>query len=155
MHTLENLFHFLHQLAAIVWLGGVLALNVLQLQVGRGQDRAALGPLLRRTDMYGRAVIAPAGLVTLLTGIVLVIQDDDASWSALRVWWGIVGMFASLALGATLIRVNNAELRRLTADAGHDDRQVIARQQRAAALYGVNLLVLLSVVWAMVFRPTL
>jgi hypothetical protein len=49
MHTLENLFHFLRQLAAIVWLGGVLALNVLQLQVGRGQDRAALGPLLRRT----------------------------------------------------------------------------------------------------------
>jgi putative copper export protein len=99
VHTLETLFHFLHQLAAIVWLGGVLALNVLQLQVGRGPDRVALGPLLRRSDRYGRAVIAPAGVVTLLTGIVLVLQDDEAGWSDLWVWWGIAGMVASLALG--------------------------------------------------------
>ncbi len=28
-------------------------------------------------------------------------------------------------------------------------------QRRAAALYGINLVLLLSVVWAMVFQPTL
>jgi hypothetical protein len=62
-------------------------------------------------------------------------------------------------VGATLIRVNNAELRRLTEQAGHHDRrydgQLGVRQRRAAVLYGVNLAVLLSVVWAMVFKPTL
>jgi putative copper export protein len=153
--TLETLVHFLHLLAAIVWLGGVVALNILQLQVGRGPDRAALGPLLRRSDVYGRAVIAPAGAMTLLTGILLVVQDDQVSWSDLWVWWGIAGMVVSLGLGATLIRANNAGLRRLTAQPRHDDRQVSAGQRRAAVLYAINLLVLLSVVWAMVFQPTL
>jgi uncharacterized membrane protein len=153
--TLETLVRFLHLLAAIVWLGGVVALNILQLQVGRGPDRAALGPVLRRSDLYGRAVIAPAGVVTLLTGILLVIQDDQVSWSDLWVWWGIAGMVVSLGLGATLIRANNAGLRRLTAQPVPDDRQVSAGQRRAAVLYAINLLVLLSVVWAMVFQPTL
>jgi putative copper export protein len=153
--TLETLVHFLHLLAAIVWLGGVAALNILQLQVGRGPDRAALGPVLRRSDLYGRAVIAPAGVVTLFTGILLVIQDDEVSWSDLWIWWGIAGMVVSLGLGATLIRANNAGLRRLTAQPRYDDQQVSTGQRRAAVLYGINLLVLLSVVWAMVFRPTL
>jgi hypothetical protein len=151
--TVVKMFHFLHQLAAIVWLGGVLALNVLQLQVGRGLDRSALGTLLRRSDTYGRTVIAPAGVITLLTGIALVMQDDEVSWGELWVWWGIAGMGVSLGLGATLIRVNNAELRQLTTDPVPDDRQLTGRQRRAATLYGVNLLVLLSVVWAMVFKP--
>lgn len=155
MSTLETLVHFLHLLAAIVWLGGVVALNILQLQVGRGPDRAALGPVLRRSDLYGRAVIAPAGAMTLLTGILLVIQDDQVSWSDLWVWWGIAGMVVSLGLGATLIRANNAGLRRLTAQPRYDDRQVSAGQRRAAVLYAINLLVLLSVVWAMVFQPSL
>jgi putative copper export protein len=155
MSTLQTLVHFLHVLAAIVWLGGVVALNILQLQVGRGPDRVALGPVLRRGDLYGRAVIAPAGVVTLLTGALLVIQDDEVSWSDLWVWWGIAGMVVSLGLGATLIRANNAGLRQLTAQLQPDDRQVSAGQRRAALLYGINLLVLLSVVWAMVFQPTL
>jgi putative copper export protein len=155
MSTLETLLHFLHVLAAIVWLGGVAALNVLQLQMGRGPDRAALGPLLRRSDRYGRAVIAPAGVVTLVTGILLVLQDDEVSWSDLWIWWGIAGMVISLGLGATLIRANNAELRQLTAEPPYDDRQVSTGQRRAALLYATNLLVLLSVLWAMVFQPTL
>jgi putative copper export protein len=53
MYTIENLFHFLHQLAAIVWLGGVLAVNVFQLRVGRHRDRAAQLSLLRLANFYG------------------------------------------------------------------------------------------------------
>jgi hypothetical protein len=34
-------------------------------------------------------------------------------------------------------------------------RTVITRQRRTATLPSINLLVLLSVVWAMVFKPTL
>ena len=43
-----NLFRFLHVLAVIGWVGGVLTVNVLQLLVGRGSDRAAQASLLRR-----------------------------------------------------------------------------------------------------------
>ena len=87
---MENLFKFLHILAVIVWVGGVLTVNVL-----------------------------------------------------------------SLALGATLIRVTSAELRRIAADAPADDQRWPTLQRRATTLFAINLLLLLSAVWAMEFKPTL
>jgi uncharacterized membrane protein len=152
--TIENLFHFLHQLSAIVWLGGLLAVNVLQVRLGSRQDRAAQASLLHQTDLYGRAVIAPGATVTLLTGLVLVVQEDFA-FSDLWIAWGLIGLLLSLALGATLIRVTNAQLRRLAADPALEQPQWLAQQRRMAILFGINLLLLLSVVWAMVFKPTL
>jgi putative copper export protein len=154
VYTIENLFHFLHQLAAIIWVGGILAVNALQVRIGRGNNRAAQASLLRQSDLYGRAVIAPAAAVVLLTGLVLVVEDD-IPLSEFWVAWGLTAIFLSLALGATLIRATNAELRRLAAAVTLDNPRWPALQRRAATLYAVNLLLLLSVVWAMVFKPTL
>jgi uncharacterized membrane protein len=154
VYTIENLFRFLHILAVIVWVGGVLTVNVLQLLTGRGHDRAAQESLLRLSDLYGRAVIAPAAAVTLITGLVRV-EQVDVGYGTFWVAWGIAAVALSLALGATLIRATNAELRRLAADAPLDDPRWPALQRRAATLYGINLLLLLSAVWAMEFKPTL
>ena len=60
MFTIEDLFHFLHQLAAIICLGGILAINVVQVRIGTGNDRAAQASLLRQSGLYGRAIITPA-----------------------------------------------------------------------------------------------
>jgi uncharacterized membrane protein len=152
--TMEKLAAFLHVLAVVVWMGGVLTLNVLLALLGRGQDRAAQGSLLRLSDRYGRAVIAPAAALTLLTGLVRV-EQVGVGYGTLWVAWGIVGVLLSLAIGATLIRLTNAELRRLVADAATLDAQRLAVQRRLAIVNGINLLVLLSVFWAMEFKPTL
>jgi uncharacterized membrane protein len=147
---MENLFKFLHVLAVIVWLGGVLTVNLLQVLVSRGDDRAAQASLLRLGDLYGRAVIAPAAAFTLLTGVVRV-EQLGVGYGTFWVAWGIVAILASIALGATLIRATNATLRRLAAD----DPRWPSLLRRAATLYGVNLLLLLSALWAMEFKPTL
>jgi uncharacterized membrane protein len=154
VYTMENLFRFLHILAVIVWVGGVLTVNVLQVLIGRGHEPAAQGSLLRLSDLYGRAVIAPAAALTLLTGLVRV-EQIDVGYGTLWVVWGFVSVALSLAIGATLIRVTNADLRRLAADTAPDDARWPALQRRAAILYGVNLLLLLSAVWAMEFKPAL
>ncbi len=147
---MENLFKFLHVLAVIVWIGGVLTVNVLQVLVARGHDRAAQASLLRLGDLYGRAVIGPAAALTLLTGVVRV-EQIGVGYSTFWVAWGIAAIVASIALGATLIRANNAALGQLAAD----DPRWPALLRRAATLYGVNLLLLLSALWAMEFKPTL
>ena len=154
MYTIENLLHFLHQLAAIVWLGGVLAVNVFQLRLGRRHDRAAQQSLLRLANFYGQAVIAPAAAVVLVTGLILVPQTH-AAWSASWVIWGFAGIVGSLVLGATLIRATNAELIQIAAGSAPGNPRWLTLNRRAARLYAINLIVLLSVVWAMVFQPTL
>jgi putative copper export protein len=154
VYTIENLFKFLHVLAVVVWVGGVLTVNVLQVLTGRGQERAAKASLLRLSDLYGRAVIAPAAALTLVTGLVRV-EQIDVGYGTLWVAWGIAAIAGSLALGATLIRATNAALRRLAAEAAVDDPRWPTLQRRAATLYGINLLLLLSALWAMEFKPTL
>ena len=151
---MENLFKFLHVLAVVVWVGGVLTVNLLQILTGRGHDRAAQLSLLRLSDLYGRAVIAPAAALTLLTGLVRV-EQIDVGYGTFWVAWGLAAVLGSLAIGATLIRTTNAELRRVAADAPADDPRWPALQRRAATLYAVNLLLLLSALWAMEFKPTL
>jgi uncharacterized membrane protein len=152
--TWEALLHFLHVLSVIVWFGGVLTLNVLAVRVGRGPDRSVQAVVLHLGDLYGRAVIAPAGVLTLITGILLV-NEHDLAFSTLWVAWGLIGLFVSVILGATLIRATQVDLRRLTEGAGTDESRRLASQRRAAVLYSINVLILLSIVWAMVFKPTL
>jgi putative copper export protein len=154
MYTMENLFKFLHILSVIVWVGGVLTVNILQLLTGRGRDRAAQASLLRLSDLYGRAVISAAAAATLLTGVVRV-EQLNVGYGTLWVAWGLAAVALSLALGASLIRVTNAELRQVAADAGPDDPRWPPLQRRALVLFVVNLLLLLSAVWAMEFKPTL
>jgi putative copper export protein len=154
VYTMENLFKFLHILSVIVWVGGVLTVNVLQLLTGRGRDRAAQASLLRLSDLYGRAVISAAAAATLLTGFVRA-EQLNVGYGTLWVAWGLAAVALSIALGASLIRMTNAELRQVAGDAGPDDPRWPALQRRALVLFVVNLLLLLSAVWAMEFKPTL
>jgi uncharacterized membrane protein len=154
VYTIENLFKLLHVLAVIVWLGGVLTVDVLQLLAGRGRERATRASLLRLGDLYGRVVIGPAAAITLVTGLVRV-EQIDVGYGTLWVVWGTAAIVASLVLGATLIRTTNAALRRLAGEVALDDRRWLTLQRRAATLYGINLLLLLSALWAMEFKPSL
>jgi uncharacterized membrane protein len=147
---MENLFKFLHVLSVIVWVGGVLTVNVLQVLVGRGSDRAAQASLLRLSDLYGRAIIAPAAALTLLTGLVRV-EQIGVGYGTFWVAWGIAAIVLSIALGATMIRATNAALSGLAPD----DPRWPTLLRRATILFAVNLLLLLSALWAMEFKPTL
>jgi uncharacterized membrane protein len=150
----ENLFRFLHVVAVIVWVGGVATVNLFQILVGRRQDRANQAAVMRLSDRYGRVVIAPAAGITVIAGLVTAAQIGiplDTLWVA----WGITGVVLSIALGATLIRATVARLNRLAADGAPDDGRWLALRRRLTALYSLNLLLLLSVVWAMESKPTL
>jgi uncharacterized membrane protein len=152
--TWEAVLHFVHILSVIVWVGGVLTLNVLAIRIGRGADRSVQAAVLRLSDLYGRAVIAPAGALTLISGILLV-NEHDLAFGTLWVAWGLIGLFVSVILGATLIRATHVDLRRLTENPTTNEPRRLARQRRAVVLYSINVLILLSIVWAMVIKPTI
>jgi uncharacterized membrane protein len=146
-------FKFLHVAAAIVWIGGVLTLTILNARLERTQDGAAVQFLAGQGAFFGRLVVGPAAGVTLLAGVALVVLGGGnmALWTV----WGIIGVFGSMAIGAGLLRRANLQLVELSTAAVTNAVELSGVRRRVALLSALNLLLLFSTVWAMVFKPTL
>jgi uncharacterized membrane protein len=153
VYTLYNLFKFMHIAAVIVWIGGMVTIGVINARVTRENDRAALSSLSRQSAFFGSAIIGPAAVITLIAGIVMVV-DGDLDFDTLWIAWGMIVVVASILMGATLIRRAGEELSELTSSANPDGSRVAALQRRLRTLNMFNLLLLFSAVWAMVFKPT-
>jgi uncharacterized membrane protein len=153
METIYDLFMFLHIVGAIVWIGGVVAVSIISARVAREQDPTALAAIASQGRFYGMAIIGPAVGLTLIAGIVMI----AVAGLGVPLWviWGFVAMIVSMALGGTLIRRATDELSQVAAAAQPSEQRLSAAQQRLTTLNTINVLVLLSAVWAMVFKPTL
>ena len=153
MDSLYLLLKFLHIAAVIVWIGGVVALTMFNARFARLGDTAAQAAMGQASEVFGRTVIAPAMAVTLLAGLWMAGQFG-IPFSSLWIVWGLVGFVGFILIGIIAIGRAAGELGRLTSS-GPDDPRVAALRQRLGLLGAVNLLLLASVVWAMVFKPTL
>jgi len=147
-----NLFKLLHIVAAMVWVGGTLALVVINSRLSRSQNRAAMEGMAQQADFYGRMVLGPAAGITLIAGILTAVLGH-IRFNAIWIIWGVAGLAASLVLGAVFIRRTNVEISKLAAAATGDQQQLVALRRRLGTLYLINLVLLLSVVSAMVFKP--
>jgi uncharacterized membrane protein len=147
-----RLLKFIHLASVVAWLGGASALSFLILRVTRTGDRPTLVSLLRQAGLYGRAVVGPASVLTLLSGIGM-LATLGISPEALWVRWGFIGILGHFLLGATLIRRATNRLGALAADGPAD--AIDAARRRYGLLNAAYLLLLLSVVGAMALKPTL
>jgi uncharacterized membrane protein len=148
-----NLFEFLHIAAAMVWLGGLVTMTILNARLGSGADSAALTAITNYSRFFSTRVVGPAAGVTLLAGIILIFIGGVG----LPLWviWGLAMMGASMALGGTLFRRAGEELSERVRTAEQGDSRVIELRRHLRNLNIINLLLLFSAVWAMVFKPTL
>lgn len=148
-----SLFKFLHLAAVIVWIGGMIALSVLNARLAREEDGVGLRVLSRQSAFFGRAVMGPAAMTTLVAGFALV--GLTGGGFPLWVVWGLAGVFGSIALGAVFARRAAQEMAELSATVRPGDARLEAVRRRLALLTMINIALLLSTVWAMVFKPTL
>jgi uncharacterized membrane protein len=148
-----DLFKFLHIIAAIVWIGGVITAGIINALVAREKDRNVLAALARQSRLHGMVVLGPAAGLTLIAGIVMI----AVSGLGVPLWiiWGFGAIILSVALGATLIRRAGEEISEMAARAEPGDPRLLALQRRLVTLNIINVLLLVSAVWAMVFKPTL
>jgi uncharacterized membrane protein len=153
MFTLYNALEFLHVCAVIVWVGGVITLVVVNARLAREREAAALQALSSQGEFLGKALIGPAALVTLLAGGTLVWEMGIGmpAW----VVWGLLGFFGSMAIGAGLMQRSGRKLAELAASGQPDPARMASLRRRMSTLGMLNILVLVSTVWAMVFKPTL
>lgn len=143
---------FLHILGVIAWLGGAFTLTVLHLRQARTSTAAAGDALSGAGELLGRKVFGPAAGLTLITGIVMI---GMMNW-IMPAWviWGFCGLIAAGFVGSALAGGTARALAKLPA-AGATETPATRRLRRRLMLFSViDLLILVSVVWAMVFKPT-
>lgn len=150
---LYNLLKFIHVASMAVWFGGLVTILTLnRLLVGAG-DGAAAQAIGRQGRGLTFRLFLPAVAVTLITGVGMV-QVNDIGFGTPWIAWGMVGLFVSLYIGAVL---TGGTARKLAAQAarGEIDGAGIARVQRRIMMFGlINMLLVLTVIWAMVAKPS-
>jgi uncharacterized membrane protein len=152
--TVFDLFKFLHIASAIVWIGGAVTLTILNVRVRRTGDRAAMAALGQQSAVLGRILLGPAAASTFVTGLVM-IAEAGIAFTTLWVLWGTIAIALSMYLGAGPIRRTGEELAIGASNPKPEHARVAALGNRLRTLNAVNLIVLFSAVWAMVFKPTL
>jgi uncharacterized membrane protein len=153
MFTTYALYKFLHIVGSIIWLGTVFALTFLNLRITRAADRTTQAAVIKYSDIFG-FIIGPTVLITLFAGIMMAVLAS-IPFNTLWITWGFTGLFLSMITGGILTRRTTASIRQLLQDDIAGASQLQAKQRQLVLLNGLNLFLLLSTVWAMVFKPVL
>ncbi|HET7268618.1 MAG TPA: DUF2269 family protein [Oleiagrimonas sp.] len=150
---LYQTFLFLHIVGVVAWMGGTFTLTVLNLRLAREPCAGSGQYLTRNGEFLGRSVFGPAIALTLIAGIVMI---GLAGWiTPAWVIWGLCGLFASGFIGAVFASRAAKALARRLADGDTESPTVHSLRRRLLLYASLDLLILLSVVWAMVFKPAL
>jgi uncharacterized membrane protein len=154
MLTLYSVLKFVHIVAAIIWVGGVITMTLLNVRLASTRNSAAMAALSSVGGFIGQRVFGPAAGITLLAGIATAL---NAGFPMRSLWiiWGFLVILLSFGMTATLTRFIAQRLGTLAATSNSDGAQIAALQSRLWMLTALNILLLLSAVWAMVSKPTL
>ena len=154
MLTLFSVFKFLHIVAAMIWVGGVITLTILDARLASTRNGAAMAAFASVGGFLGQRVFGSAAGVALLAGIATAL---NAGFPMRSVWiiWGFLVIVLSIGLSAAMIRPTAQRIGSLAATPDSDRAQIAALQRRLSLLTALNILLLLSAVWVMIAKPTL
>jgi uncharacterized membrane protein len=151
--TLYDWLLFLHILAAMIWVGGLLAIGLLAAQVLRSSERDVIGRFVRNLGVIGPLVFAPAMIAVVGFGIWMVIDADE--WDFGQTWiWLALSLFGVAFLIGAVLQSRAAIGARRAAEAG-EDREAVRQLRRWSWGMGLILALLLVATWDMVFKPGL
>jgi uncharacterized membrane protein len=145
---------FLHVLAAMVWVGGLVLLVAVSALIVRSGDDDAVARFSAALPRIGPLVLAPSTIAVVSLGIGLVL-DSHGAWRFGQGWiiLALTLFAAAFLIGAAFLSRTAIALRRAI-DSG--DHALAARQLRRWA-WGMRLILALLVVvtWDMVAKPAL
>jgi uncharacterized membrane protein len=149
--TIYELWLFLHLSAAMVWIGGAVAVQVFAALAKASGDPARSAALGKDTGVVARWLFMPASLVVLVSGILLVNEGswDWDEWFVVLglVGWAVVSFTAFGYLSRSLSRVG---MRMATEG---PSPELGAEMNRLILLARTLIVVLFVVVLVMVVKP--
>ena len=151
--SFDDWLHLLHIVASMVWVGGLITLSALSIQIRRVREPEPIARFFGSLRVLGPAVLAPGPLVLLATGIWSVARDDAWGFGQTWVWLALVLLGAASLYGAAFqSRVANSAQRAAEAGEGREAGRLLARWTWGSL---VILALVLVATWDMVFKPGL
>lgn len=147
-----NTLLFVHILMAIVWIGGGVTMQFL---VARTQARgpSAMAGLGKDIDWIGMRVFMPASGILLIAGILMIVMFDAWSWTDPYIVIGLLGFVATFITGSMFLGPTSKKLGQVVEERGPEDPEVMALGKKLTTVSRIDLVVLIIVVWAMVYKP--
>jgi uncharacterized membrane protein len=140
-----------HVLAAVVWVGGALTLNVLAFFALRSPLPGRKAEFAHEAEKVGMRLFLPAGVILVVMGFILVRQGQWGyhTWVILA----LVAYALSFVTGAAFLGPESGRIGKAIAAEGPDAPAVAARIKRIVLVSRVELAILLLVVVDMVLKP--
>src|SRR5262245_32947256 len=137
MLTLFSVFKFVHIVAAIIWVGGVITITILNTRLASTRNGAAMAALASVGGFLGQRVFGAAAGVTLLAGIATAL---NAGFPMRSVWiiWGFLVILLSIGLNAAMIRPTAQRIGALASSPDSDRGPIAALQRRLSMLTALN-----------------
>ena len=151
MFDLYTVIKFVHVLAAIAWVGGAIMLDMLISQARRSGSQSDVLMLLAKTERYGKTFFSPSAVLVLVAGIVM--ASIGGIMAAPWVSFGFLGVFISAGLGMGYLTPKSRQLRQMIEARGMQDPEAVALGSRMMLVSRIDLVLLVLVVAAMVFKP--
>jgi uncharacterized membrane protein len=150
-----NWIKTVHVLAAIVWVGGGIFIQIYVTRLKRTNDQTRLMAFAKDVEKFGTMIFLPASILVLIFGMVMVWYAPQWELTQLWVILGLLGIANTIVVGAAFLGPEAGRLARVASERGPDDPEVVRRTERLFAISRYDLAVLVLVVVDMVVKPGL
>lgn len=144
----------IHVLAAVIWLGGGIAMHILGRRVLKRDDPQEIYKFSAEVNLIGMRLYAPTSLVLLIAGILLV-NEAGYEFSQLWITLGFLGWAFSFLVGIGYYGPQDKKLQTLVAADGPTAPGVVANVRQALLVNSIEILILVLVVIDMTTKPGL
>jgi uncharacterized membrane protein len=141
---------FLHVSAAVLWLGGGIALLVLAILADRARQREAFMAVIADVGKLAPVVFMPGSVVVLLSGLAMIWLGGIA-WDAWLVI-GIAGIAVTAGLGALVLGPSAERITRLVQEPGLES-EALAEGRHLLRIAKLDYVLQFTIVFAMVVKP--
>ena len=152
--TWYELLLFLHIVAAIVWLGSGLLIQILAVRAERARDVEGLRRVANDAAGLGETLFIPASLATVIFGVLLVL---DGPWGFDMLWivLGLAGYLATFLTGILVMKPGSEKLAAIMErDQGVMSAEAEVEIRKLLTKGRLDTVVLYLVVAIMALKPT-
>ena len=144
----------LHVLAAVIWVGGGLAMHILGRRVLKRGDSKEIFDFSNEINTVALRLYAPTSLILLIAGVLLVNEvgyEFDQLWITL----GFIGWAFSFFVGIGYYGPQDKRLQALVAADGPSSPGIVANVRQALFVNQIEQLILFLIVIDMTTKPGL